>query len=155
MSVLLRVSVDVFSVSVNTCMLLCFSKGGRHGVQHKCSCGFLCTTLLFLQVQGVLNVPVGTIKNVFSEFFLQVQGALKRQWWLYTAQWRGQLWTSDSHGFHTGASITETSRATISLSCQDVEDKITLKHQHNGDSNGICSCSSDPNVPKLLETTEV
>ncbi|XP_062396834.1 calcitonin gene-related peptide type 1 receptor-like [Sardina pilchardus] len=104
---------------------------------------------IFMHFQGFL------VALLFCFCNTEVQGALKRQWWLYKAQWRGQYLTTDSHSFHIGASITETSRATISLNCLDVEDKIALKHQNNGDSKGICSYNTDHNSPKILETTEV
>ncbi|XP_016111883.1 calcitonin gene-related peptide type 1 receptor-like [Sinocyclocheilus grahami] len=107
---------------------------------------------IFVHFQGLL------VAVIFCFYNGEVQSALRRKF----AQYRGQrkrwpLVTTDSHcNYHTNSSITETSRATVSLehdpaNTSGTAHALALNSQSNGK-----RCSSDgPKSCDVLESTEI
>ncbi|XP_016359890.1 calcitonin gene-related peptide type 1 receptor-like isoform X2 [Sinocyclocheilus anshuiensis] len=105
---------------------------------------------IFVHFQGLL------VAIIFCFYNGEVQSALRRKF----AQYRGQrkrwpLVTTDSHcNYHTNSSITETSRATISLE-HDPANTSGTAHALNSQSNGKRCFSDGPKSCDVLESTEI
>ncbi|XP_018616046.1 calcitonin gene-related peptide type 1 receptor [Scleropages formosus] len=110
---------------------------------------------IFMHFQGLL------VAVIFCFFNGEVQAVLKRHWKQYRTQSGRRLVTSDSHSNYHTNSVTEMSRASISLktglpdfTSEKLQSSEAVK-QANGQSNGKHCSNGDRGALRTLETSVI
>ncbi|XP_013990936.1 calcitonin gene-related peptide type 1 receptor [Salmo salar] len=107
---------------------------------------------IFTHFQGLL------VAIIFCFYNAEVQACLRRKWAQTKLVWK---WTDSYSHYHTNSSVTETSRATVSLELTAPEGNTIIKpggsvhYRANGQSNGKRCTNGEMDTPRILETTDI
>uniref|UniRef100_A0A4W5MKD5 Calcitonin receptor like receptor n=1 Tax=Hucho hucho TaxID=62062 RepID=A0A4W5MKD5_9TELE len=107
---------------------------------------------IFAHFQGLL------VAIIFCFYNAEVQTCLRRKWAQTKLVWK---WTDSYSHYHTNSSVTETSRATVSLELTAPEGNTIIKpggsvhYRANGQSNGKHCTNGEMDTPRILETTDI
>ncbi|XP_055787684.1 calcitonin gene-related peptide type 1 receptor-like isoform X2 [Salvelinus fontinalis] len=107
---------------------------------------------IFAHFQGLL------VAIIFCFYNAEVQACLRRKWLQTKLVWK---WTDSYSHYHTNSSVTETSRATVSLELTAPEGNTIIKpggsvhYRANGQSNGKRCTNGEMDTPRILETTDI
>uniref|UniRef100_A0A674ELU4 Calcitonin receptor like receptor n=1 Tax=Salmo trutta TaxID=8032 RepID=A0A674ELU4_SALTR len=99
------------------------------------------------------------IMNIFTHFQVWIGWCCSQRKWAQTKLvWK---WTDSYSHYHTNSSVTETSRATVSLELTAPEGNTIIKpggsvhYRANGQSNGKRCTNGEMDTPRILETTDI
>ncbi|KAJ8016696.1 hypothetical protein DPEC_G00010000 [Dallia pectoralis] len=107
---------------------------------------------IFIHFQGLL------VAIIFCFCNAEVQACLRRKWAQTKLVWK---WTDSYSHYHTNSSITESSRATVNLELNALEEDTIVKdgcsghHRSNAQSNGKHCTNGEMDMPRMLETTDI
>ncbi|XP_029575111.1 calcitonin gene-related peptide type 1 receptor isoform X1 [Salmo trutta] len=119
---------------------------------HKARAIYEFTMNIFTHFQGLL------VAIIFCFCNAEVQACLRRKWAQTKLVWK---WTDSYSHYNINSSVTETSRATVSLELTASEEDTIIKpggsvhYRANGQSNGKHCTNREMDTPRILETTDI